>query len=133
MNPLIASTLAPILSKLDILHLMQVVTGDDQPSPAEVKTLRLLNQLLSTPIGGEVMWDKVVSFSSEKGMDALVLSYIVQGLEKFGVEMVPPESLNAAKPAFTAVVDAILTNPAIPQLKAVSQCPSCQYIYGVTQ
>lgn len=133
MSPMVLGLLQPMLAKLDVLHLLQVLAGADAPSAAEQKQLSMLNQLLAVPAGGDLAWNKAVEFLTDKGYDTLALSYLQQGLMAHKVEGMVVADLASAKPAVQALLDAIINNADIPQLAAVAQCPSCNFTYGITK
>lgn len=133
MNPLVLATLQPMLAKLDVLHLLKVLTGGDQPTDSEFSVLQMVHRLLAAPIAGDFAWAKAVEFATSKGVDGLILSYIKAGLEAHNSDVPVPGDIESSRTAFQALLDEVITTADVPHLAAVSSCPSCGYLYGVMQ
>lgn len=133
MNPLVTTMLQPMLAKIDVLHLLQVLTGADQPSPSEYNTLETLQRLLATPFGGDMAWSKAAQFLKDQQFDTLALSYLKEGLDKRSVAIDVPLDILSAKPALEQLLSAVLNDPEIHHVGAITQCPNCEFLYGVAK
>lgn len=132
MSPLIAGVVSQFLGKMDMLHILSVISGADSPSREEHRVLRLLHTALSNPATGDYAWTVFTDFLVEKELDGLFLAYLAQGLAAYQIQGETPE-LKAARAVATSLVEAILERDPPSVLLATTECPKCNFIFGVHQ
>jgi len=133
MNSPLAAAVLPLLDKLDVFHLLKVLTGDDQPEQGELKQFRFAHKLLTAPVAGDYLWGNIVKFLTDKGLHELSHMYLTTGIQNFNLDTPVPTNLDQAKVAFTALLESVIENSDVEVLAAVAQCPRCEFTYGVTR
>lgn len=131
MSPLFAPVVQKMLSKIDMFHLLQVLSGADTATPEEVGQLITLRKILVAPVAGDMAWAKITELANTNGMSEMVLGYITDGLNTHCKEAAIPTSLASAKDSIVLIMDAIINNPEITQLAAVCGCPRCGFVFGI--
>lgn len=133
MNPLFAPMIQRLIEKVDLFHLLQVLSGADSPSPEEVGQLITLKRIFSAPVAGDMAWAKLVEFLNGKGMSEVAFGYLIQGMDVHSPDLTKPVSLDTARDSFLATIEAIINNPESTQMAAVCGCPNCGFVFGITK
>lgn len=130
MGPVVAAQIQQMLGSMNVFHLLQVLVGADAPDARERRDLAFLLQVAENPAAGEFLWKTLTEYLSNKGFDGIFLSYLGQGMSALGNPHPAPTDLQSAREPLIAHLRAVLNQPDVPRLRAVSQCPQCNYIYG---
>lgn len=129
MNILGQSAMA-LMSKMDMFHILGVIQGQDAPTHDEIVQMERLQRLLETPVAGELMWKHATRMAEDKGWGDASLAIINSAISRFNLGD-PAESLGVALPNVVAILGHITQNAEVHRFAAVTQCPQCQFVYGV--
>ena len=119
--------LGSMLPKMDVFHIVQVLTGEADATPAEHRNIQKFLHLLKQPAIGDLVWQQVAQFAEKSSFKDIILALLQQAATKSGLE--PPATIAASAALMIHLMEKVEEKGAPLAIQAVIRCPFCQEMF----